>query len=74
MASSSSPPKSPPASATFGSFEQTQKAIQAMQNKGNKPPVPEIDFSLHAMEDGTQVSTMERVCKGAIHSMLWLIS
>lgn len=34
-----------------------------MQNKGNKPPVPEIDFSLHAMEDGTQVSTMERVCK-----------
>ena len=29
-----------------------------------KRPVPEIDFSLHTMEDGTQVSTQERVCKG----------
>ncbi|KAH8423553.1 3',5'-cyclic-nucleotide phosphodiesterase (PDEase) (3':5'-CNP) [Aspergillus melleus] len=28
-----------------------------------KRPVPEIDFSLHTMEDGTQVSTMERVVK-----------
>lgn len=25
---------------------------------------PEIDFSLHTMEDGTQVSTLERVVKG----------
>lgn len=31
-----------------------------------KKPVPEIDFSLHTMEDGTQVSTMERVVKGGI--------
>lgn len=30
----------------------------------HKKPVPEIDFSLHTMEDGTQVSTMERVVKG----------
>jgi hypothetical protein len=29
-----------------------------------KKPVPEIDFTLHTMEDGTQVSTMERVIKG----------
>lgn len=29
-----------------------------------KKPVPEIDFSLHTMEDGSQVSTMERVVKG----------
>ncbi|KAF2235882.1 Metallo-dependent phosphatase [Viridothelium virens] len=29
----------------------------------NKKPVPEIDFTLHEMEDGTQVSTLERVCK-----------
>jgi serine/threonine-protein phosphatase 2B catalytic subunit len=29
-----------------------------------KKPVPEIDFTLHTMEDGTQVSTMERVVKG----------
>ncbi|KAF9891244.1 Serine/threonine-protein phosphatase 2B catalytic subunit alpha [Aspergillus nanangensis] len=28
-----------------------------------KKPVPEIDFSLHTMEDGTQVSTMDRVIK-----------
>ena len=27
-------------------------------------PVPEMDFTLHAMEVGTQVSTQERVCKG----------
>lgn len=30
----------------------------------DKKPVPEIDFTLHVMEDGTQVSTMERVIKG----------
>lgn len=30
----------------------------------DKKPVPEIDFTLHTMEDGTQVSTQERVCKG----------
>jgi serine/threonine-protein phosphatase 2B catalytic subunit len=31
----------------------------------DKKPVPEIDFTLHVMEDGTQVSTLERVVKGA---------
>jgi hypothetical protein len=30
-----------------------------------KKPVPEIDFTLHTMEDNTQVSTMERVVKGS---------
>ncbi|KAJ9625956.1 serine/threonine-protein phosphatase 2B catalytic subunit [Exophiala oligosperma] len=29
----------------------------------DKKPVPEIDFTLHIMEDGSQVSTQERVCK-----------
>jgi hypothetical protein len=29
-----------------------------------KKPVPEIDFTLHTMEDGNTVSTQERVCKG----------
>ncbi|BCR89458.1 serine/threonine-protein phosphatase 2B catalytic subunit [Aspergillus chevalieri] len=29
----------------------------------DKKPVPEIDFTLHTMEDGTQVSTQERVVK-----------
>ncbi|KAL2848503.1 Metallo-dependent phosphatase-like protein [Aspergillus pseudoustus] len=29
----------------------------------DKKPVPEIDFTLHVMEDGTQVSTLDRVVK-----------
>jgi serine/threonine-protein phosphatase 2B catalytic subunit len=40
---------------------QMDNAIRAIQNK---KPVPDIDFTLHAMEDGSQVSTLERVCKG----------
>jgi hypothetical protein len=36
-------------------------AIQAMRFK---KPAPEIDFTLHTMDDGTEVSTLERVCKG----------
>lgn len=36
-------------------------AARAMEHK---KPVPEIDFTLHTMEDGQQVSTQERVCKG----------
>ena len=34
----------------------------------DKKPVPEIDFTLHTMEDGNQVSTQERVCKGMTYS------
>jgi serine/threonine-protein phosphatase 2B catalytic subunit len=40
---------------------QVEKALQAIKNKG---PIPEIDFTIHTMEDGTQVSTQERICKG----------
>ena len=40
---------------------QLEKTIRAVHDK---KPVPEIDFTLHTMEDGTQVSTQERVCKG----------
>lgn len=43
--------------------QQVDNAIRAIQEK---KPVPEIDFTIHTMEDGTQVSTLERVCKGAI--------
>lgn len=39
-------------------------ALRAVQNK---KMTPEIDFTLHTMEDGTQVSTQERVCKGAYY-------
>lgn len=41
--------------------EYIDNAMRAMQNKKE---IPEIDFTLHTMEDGTQVSTQERVCKG----------
>ncbi|KAK3702508.1 3',5'-cyclic-nucleotide phosphodiesterase (PDEase) (3':5'-CNP) [Vermiconidia calcicola] len=40
--------------------EYIDSAIRAVQNKRQ---VSEIDFTLHTMEDGTQVSTQERVCK-----------
>ncbi|KAI8659632.1 Serine/threonine-protein phosphatase [Fusarium sp. Ph1] len=39
---------------------QVDNAIRAIQEK---KPVPEIDFTIHTMEDGSQVSTLERVCK-----------
>ncbi|TKA41171.1 Serine/threonine-protein phosphatase 2B catalytic subunit [Friedmanniomyces endolithicus] len=38
----------------------TENAIRAMQHKKQ---VPEIDFTLHTMEDGSTVSTQERACK-----------
>jgi serine/threonine-protein phosphatase 2B catalytic subunit len=40
---------------------QLDNTIRAVREKR---PVPEIDFTLHTMEDGSQVSTLERVCKG----------
>nr|QBC17552.1 calcineurin [Neurospora crassa] len=40
--------------------QQVDNAIRAIQHKR---PLPEIDFTIHTMEDGSQVSTMERVCK-----------
>jgi hypothetical protein len=49
------------ASADERRIQQVDNAIRAIQEK---KPIPEIDFSIHTMEDGTQVSTMERVCKG----------
>lgn len=36
-------------------------AIRAVRQK--KPP-PEVDFTLHTLDDGTTVNTTERVCKG----------
>jgi len=41
---------------------------QAVANR--KQGVPEIDFTLHTMEDGSQVSTQERVCKGSVAAEL----
>ncbi|RPB08431.1 Metallo-dependent phosphatase [Morchella conica CCBAS932] len=39
------------------------KLENAIRAVSEKKPIPEIDFTLHTMEDGTQVSTLERVCK-----------
>jgi len=52
---------------------QRQKSTQdyfdnAIRAVKQKKPVPEIDFNLHTMEDGTQVNTLERVCKGKLPS------
>jgi len=43
--------------------ENSQKLENAIRAVNQKKPVPEIDFTLHTMEDGSQVSTLERVCK-----------
>jgi len=49
-----------PSSAAIENSQKLENAIRAVNEK--RPP-PEIDFTLHTMEDGTQVSTLERVCK-----------
>ena len=43
--------------------QQVDNAIRAIQEKKARP---EIDFTIHTMEDNTQVSTVERVCKGMV--------
>jgi serine/threonine-protein phosphatase 2B catalytic subunit len=48
------PPRSPDP-------HQFDNAIRAVKFK---KPVPEMDFTLHTMDDGSQVSTQERVCRG----------
>ncbi|RYP04734.1 hypothetical protein DL765_010090 [Monosporascus sp. GIB2] len=55
-------PQPPSVSDTAGSsgIFQVDNAIRAIRDK---KPLPEIDFSIHTMEDGTQVNTTERVCK-----------
>ncbi|RYP79724.1 hypothetical protein DL770_006566 [Monosporascus sp. CRB-9-2] len=55
-------PQPPSVSDTAGNsgMFQVDNAIRAIREK---KPLPEIDFSIHTMEDGTQVNTTERVCK-----------
>lgn len=58
--------------------EQSQYADNAVRAIQNKRQVPEIDFTLHTMEDGSTVSTQERVCKGTRYDVLaghlrWLL-
>jgi hypothetical protein len=51
-------------SSSSAALDNTQKLENAIRAVSEKRPPPEIDFTLHTMEDGTQVSTLERVCKG----------
>lgn len=41
---------------------QTEAALAAVRNRGGAPP-PTIDFTVHVQDDGTEVSTRERVVK-----------
>lgn len=43
---------------------QEQSLDNAIRALREKKQVPEIDFTIHEMEDGSQVNTQERVCKG----------
>jgi serine/threonine-protein phosphatase 2B catalytic subunit len=65
-------PTLPNAARLSGNRLQIDNAIRALHNK---KPVPEIDFTLHTMEDGSEVSTLERVCKGMVVPMNfdWMI-
>lgn len=51
----------PPSAAEPLASRQVDNAIRAIQRK---KPVPEIDFTIHVMPDGTEINTTERVCKG----------
>jgi len=50
-----------------GASSYTENAIRVIQGKQGRQ-LPEIDFTLHKMEDGTEVSTQERVCKGMVNT------
>lgn len=45
---------------------QDQSLDNAIRALREKKQVPEIDFTIHEMEDGSQVNTQERVCKGEL--------
>jgi len=36
---------------------------RAIEQISDKPPIPEIDFTQHKLDDGSVVSTQERVVK-----------
>ena len=43
--------------------EQNKYIDTALRAATQKKPLPQIDFTLHTMDDGTEVNTLERVCK-----------
>jgi hypothetical protein len=46
--------------------QQQDGAYKLVRALREKKPVPAIDFTLHKMDDGTEVSTQERVHKGEL--------
>jgi serine/threonine-protein phosphatase 2B catalytic subunit len=56
-----SPPPAVPKPARSPDPHAIDNVIRAVKFK---KPVPVIDFTLHTMDDGSQVSTLDRVCKG----------
>lgn len=51
----------PPSTEQIDQDKYNEAAIRAITDRRQ---LPEIDFSIHRMEDGAEVSTLERVCKG----------
>lgn len=51
-------------------LDDDERLVRAVHEK---KPVPEIDFTLHTMEDGTQVTTNDRVCKGQSDGLFELL-
>lgn len=49
-------------SSSFSSRKQTEAAITQIRNRGTAP-LPTIDFTVHVQEDGSTVSTQERIVK-----------
>lgn len=49
-------------SASVGAPTKIAHAIEQIQNRGTAS-VPSIDFTQHTLEDGTSISTQERVIK-----------
>lgn len=46
-----------------GPSAKQQRLENALEKMTRKPEIPEIDFTIHTTDDGTQVSTQERVIK-----------
>ena len=55
---------SPPPNMEGSASNQDHSLDNAIRALREKKQVPEIDFTIHEMEDGSQVNTQERVCKG----------
>ena len=48
----------------------SDSAMRALQQQ---TPSPQVDFTVHTMEDGSQVNTRDRVCNG-MEDVLYLTS